>query len=53
MSVGLNDNFLLDPDCVKLFSYCVVDSLNIVSVEDRFERGVSVEAGICLIIFGG
>ena len=53
MSVGLYDSFLLYPVCRKLFSYCVVDSLNIVSVEYRFERRVSIEAGIWLIIFGG
>ena len=52
MSVGLYVSFLLYPDCRKLLSQCVVDSLNIVSVEDRFDRRVSIEAGICLIIFG-
>ena len=53
MSVGLYVSFLLNPDCRKLFSWCVVDSLNIVSVEDRFDRRVSIEARICLVIFGG
>ena len=46
MSVGLYDSFLLYPDCRKLFSQCVVDTLNIVSVEDRFNKRVSIEAGI-------
>ena len=53
MSAGLYVSFLLYPDCRKLFPWCVVDYLNIISVEDRFDRQVSIEAGICLIIFGG
>ena len=52
VSVGSYDSFLLYPDCRKLFSQCVVACLNIVSVDDRFERRVSIEAGTCLIIFG-
>ena len=51
--MGLYVIFLLYPDCRKLLSQCVVDSLNVVLVEDRFDRRVSIEAGICLIIFGG
>ena len=51
--MGLYVIFLLYPDCRKLLSLCVVDSLNVVLVEDRFNRRVSIEAGICLIIFGG
>ena len=46
-------SLLLYPDCGKLSSWCVVDSLNITSVEDRFDRRVSIEAGKCLIIFWG
>ena len=51
--VGLYFSFLLYPDCHKLSSEHVVDSLNIISIEDRYDRQVSIEAGICLIIFGG
>ena len=36
-----------------LSSLCFVDSLNNVSVEDRFEIRFSIKVGICLIIFEG
>ena len=53
VSVGLYVSFLLYPDCRKLSLLCAVDSLNIISIGNRFDRQVSVEAGICLITFGG
>ena len=47
----INYWFLIVSRLRQLFSQCVVDSLNIFSVEDRFDRRVFIEAGICLMIF--
>ena len=50
--IYINYWFLIVSRLRQLFSQCVVDSLNIFSVEDRFDRRVFIEAGICLMIFG-